>query len=132
MSNRRVLIVDDESDIREIAQLSMEIGGWEVLLARDGAEAIATAIATASAHPLDVILLDVMMPEVDGPETLQRLRAQPKTRTVPVVFLTAKAQVSEQRHLYDLGACGVIAKPFDPMRLSDLVTEILATAAHHD
>ena len=114
MSNRRVLIVDDESDIREIAQLSMEIGGWEVLLARDGAEAIATAIATASAHPLDVILLDVMMPEVDGPETLQRLRAQPKTRTVPVRLSDGQGPGLRAEAPYDLGACGSSPSPSTP------------------
>ncbi|MBN1173753.1 MAG: response regulator [Micromonosporaceae bacterium] len=124
MCAQRLLIVDDEDDIREIAQLSMEIGGWEVSCARSGTE----GLRMAADHPVDVILLDVMMPDLDGPQTLQRLRSDPKTSRIPVIFLTAKAQIAEQRQLQSLGARGVIAKPFDPMALAGEVTRIIEAA----
>ncbi len=111
---RRVLLVDDEPDIREVAQLGLEtFAGWEVRTATCGAE----AVAQAAADPPDVVLLDVMMPGMDGPTTLAALRAQPATRDVPVVFLTAKVQPAERRRLEEL-ASGVIAKPFDPVGLA--------------
>ena len=119
---RRVLIVDDEDDIREVAQLSLEmVAGWEVLTAGSGSAALAVA---AQQRP-EVILLDVMMPGIDGPETLSRLQSDPRTSAIPVIFLTAKAQTSEQRSLLDLGVRGVIAKPFDPLTLAERVTAIL-------
>lgn len=126
MDTRQVLIVDDEADIREVAAMSLElVGGWQTLSAGSGQDALRIA---ASAQP-SVILLDVMMPGLDGPKTLQLLRADPATATIPVIFLTAKAQLSEQRQLRDLDVCGVIAKPFDPMRLARDVTAILDEAA---
>jgi CheY-like chemotaxis protein len=119
----RVLVIEDEDHIREVAQISLEaIGGWDVLLA-DGGEA---GVRVATEEQPDVILLDVMMPDVDGPETLVRLRSSPDTATIPVVFLTAKAQAAETRQLFELGALGVIAKPFDPMLLASQVSELLA------
>jgi CheY-like chemotaxis protein len=111
----RILIIEDEEHIREVAQVSLEIlGGWEVLMAGGGEEGIVLAVAEQP----DVILLDVMMPGLDGPETLQRLRADPRTAAIPVVFLTAKAQAAERRQLAELGAAGVLAKPFDPTTLA--------------
>ena len=119
---KRVLIVDDEDDIREVAQLSLEMtAGWEVLTAASGAE----ALSRAAAERPDAILLDVMMPEMDGPATYERLRASSATRGIPVVLLTAKVQASDQRRLSELGVAGVLAKPFDPMRLADEVAEVL-------
>ena len=117
------LIVDDEGDIREVARLSLElIGGWVVSVADCGADAIGKARELVP----DVILLDVMMPGIDGVATLQVLSEDPVTRDIPVIFLTAKAQVGERRRLEEAGACGLIAKPFDPMSLAAQVAEILA------
>lgn len=124
MGTRRILIVDDEDDIREIAQLSLEISGrWEVVAAACGSEALCVAAETRPA----AILLDVMMPGLDGPTTLGRLRQNPVTADIPVIFLTAKAQSGERRQLLDLGARGVIAKPFDPMTLGQEITSVLGT-----
>jgi two-component system, OmpR family, alkaline phosphatase synthesis response regulator PhoP len=121
--SRRVLLVDDEDDIREIAKLSLEsVGGWDVVTARSGAE----AITTASGDRFDAILLDVMMPELDGPTTLERLRAAGVG--TPVVFLTAKVQPGDRRELEATGAAGILAKPFDPMRLSDELDRVLGEA----
>jgi CheY-like chemotaxis protein len=120
--SRKVLIVDDEDDIREVAQLSLEmVRGWEVITAGSGVEALERAAATSP----DAILLDVMMPEMDGPTVVGRLQADPATAAIPVVLLTAKLQASDQRRFADLGVAGVLAKPFDPMRLADDVAAIL-------
>jgi two-component system, OmpR family, response regulator len=111
----RVLLVDDDADIRAIARLSLErIGGWDVVEA-DGGEA-ALAAATCDG-PFDAVLLDVMMPGLDGPSTLARLRDGRLPETVPVMFLTAKSQRSERERLLALGAAETIAKPFDPASL---------------
>lgn len=118
----RILIIEDEDHIREVAQVSLEIlGGWEVLVASGGTEGIALAVAEQP----DAILLDVMMPDLDGPATLQRLRADDRTAHIPVVFLTAKAQAGEKRQLAALGAEGVLAKPFDPTTLASEVAAAL-------
>ena len=117
-----MLIIDDESDIREVAQLGLElIGGWLVATASSGFD----GLAQASADRPDAILLDVMMPDIDGPETLRLLRADPATETVPVVFLTARSQVADVEWLEGLGASGVIPKPFDPVTLADDLTKVL-------
>lgn len=119
---RRVMIVDDEPDIREIAALSLEsLHGWEIVPVGSGGE----AVLAAALHPPDVVLLDVMMPGQDGPATLAALRAQESTREVPVVFLTAKAQLRERAELEQLGAVGVLAKPFDPMTLGEELSALL-------
>ena len=119
---KRVLLVDDEDDIREVAGMSLEtVAGWTVLAARSGREGV--KIATAE-HP-DAILLDVMMPDMDGPATFLSLQEEAATKDIPVIFLTAKAQTREQRGFRELGAQGVISKPFDPMTLADQVSEIL-------
>jgi CheY-like chemotaxis protein len=119
------LIVDDEDDIREVARMSLElIGGWTVSVAECGADAIERARALLP----DVILLDVMMPDLDGVATLQILSDDPVTGNIPVIFLTAKAQVGERRRLEEVGARGLIGKPFDPMSLAQEVEAILATA----
>jgi CheY-like chemotaxis protein len=112
----RLLIVDDDEDIRAIAQMSLErIGGWTVVAASSGQQAL--DLAAAADGPFDAVLLDVMMPGLDGPSTLVRLREGPIDDNVPVVFLTAKIQPADRERLNALGAAGVIAKPFDPMRL---------------
>jgi two-component system alkaline phosphatase synthesis response regulator PhoP len=122
----RVLLIEDEDHIREIAQLSLEsIAGWQVLAASGGLQGLQTA---SREHP-DAILLDVMMPDLDGPSTLARLRADPATADIPVVFLTAKARATERQELTELGAAGVIKKPFDPMGLAGEVADILGWRA---
>ena len=119
---RRVLLVDDEELIREVAEVSLaKVGGWEVLTASSGEEGLGKAVAE---HP-DAILLDVMMPGLDGPGTLARLQADPATAAIPVVFLTAKVRQSEQQQWVDLGAAGVLVKPFDPMSLANQVATVL-------
>lgn len=120
---RRVLIVDDEDSIREIAQLSMEVvGGHRAVGASSGAEALDRALA----DPPDAILMDVMMPGLDGPATVAALQADPRTRDIDVVLLTAKVRPSDLARVDMLpGVAGVIAKPFDPMTLPTQVAEIL-------
>lgn len=114
MPRKRILIVDDDEDIREIASLSFELtAAWDVTSASSGAEGIAAALAV---HP-DLILLDVMMPELDGPGTLCELRSDPRTESIPVIFLTAKVQTADRRRYLSLGVQGVISKPFDPLML---------------
>ncbi len=111
-----VLYVDDEPDIREIASLALSgVGGLRVTLCSSGSEALAQI---PQARP-DMVLLDVMMPLMDGPAVLMKLREDPATSDIPVVFLTAKAQAAEMQSYLRLGALGVIAKPFDPLALTD-------------
>jgi CheY-like chemotaxis protein len=119
----KALIVDDEEDIRRIIRLSLErVGGMQVCEAPDGTVGLAAALR---GRP-DVILLDVMMPGQDGPATLAALRAEPATAAIPVVFLTARVVPGECRRLTDLGALGVIVKPFDPMTLPQQILDLLA------
>ena len=118
MTAVRVLHVDDEPDIREIVELSLGLDpDFTVRSCGSGGDALAAA---ASWSP-DLILLDVMMPMMDGPTTLTHLRQSPKTADIPVVFMTARAQPRELEHFVSLGAEGVIAKPFDPMTLAAVV-----------
>lgn len=120
---RRLLLVEDEDAIREIAQISLErVGGWSVLAVASGLEALEVVATGAS---FDAVLLDVMMPELDGPTTMRRLREGSLPAAVPVVFLTAKLQPADRERLHELGATGVIAKPFDPMSLSTELDRIL-------
>src|SRR5438876_5376983 len=113
MQPKRILIIDDENDIREVAALALETAGdFDVITANGGRAGL---IAASERRP-DLILLDVMMPELDGPSTFQELRLSEATRSIPVIFLTAKVQPAERRKLSDLGALGIIAKPFDPLR----------------
>lgn len=120
--SRRVLVVDDDDAIREVVQASLEmVAGWTVAAASSGAE----ALALATADPPDAIILDVMMPLMDGPTTFAELQADDRTRHVPVVLLTAKVQPAERRRWEGLGVAGVLAKPFDPFGLSVQVADIL-------
>ncbi|UYY59614.1 response regulator [Sphingomonas sp. S2-65] len=118
----RILYVDDEADIREVAEMSLELDPeFEVRTCATGPE----AIAQASAWQPDLVLLDVMMPEMDGPTVFAHLRAAPQTAAIPVVFITARTQASEVRGFEALGARGVLAKPFDPMTLAIKVRELI-------
>ena len=122
----RILIVDDEEDIRLVCRLAVgRVGGWETLLASSGPEAVELA---ARERP-DLILLDVMMPGTDGPETLSLLRARAETAEIPIVFLTAKVQQREVDRYLALGALGVIRKPFDPLALPDEIRRITGAGA---
>jgi CheY-like chemotaxis protein len=119
---RKILIIDDEDDIREVASLSLEtVAGWEVIKASSGAQGIARA---AEQRP-DAILLDVMMPGMDGPATFRELRKNPATAAIPVLLLTAKVQGTDQRRFADLGVEAVLFKPFDPLALSTLISRAL-------
>ena len=119
---RRILLVDDEDDIREVAQLSLEtIAEWEVLTAGSGRE----GLRVAEAELPDAILLDVMMPDMDGTTTFQRLQSNPSISNIPVVLLTAKIQASDRRKFSGLGVRGLLAKPFDPMTLAGELAQIL-------
>jgi CheY-like chemotaxis protein len=119
---KKIMIVDDDEDIRLVCDLAVRRAGeWDTVMAASGEEALALA---RTKRP-DVILLDVMMPGIDGPTTLAMLRDQPETRNIPVIFLTAKAQKREVDHYMALGASGVIRKPFDAIKLADEIRGIV-------
>jgi len=121
-----VLLVDDEPHIRRIGELSLKgVGKWKPLLASSGAEAIEIAQREAP----DLILLDVMMPGMDGHATLAQLRASDTTARIPVIFMTAKVQKHEVDKYLAAGAVGVIPKPFDPMGLPAMILQILASSS---
>lgn len=121
MTGRHILVVDDDSSIREVAHLALElVGGWRVTTAGSGAEGWERAVADRP----DAMLLDVMMPGMDGPTALRRLREDPATREIPVIFLTAKVG-GFGAGSDDGQPAGVIAKPFDPMTLADEVAALL-------
>jgi CheY-like chemotaxis protein len=117
MSAVRILHVDDEPDIRDVVDISLHLNpDFEVRACASGAE----AITAAAAWKPFLILLDVMMPGMDGPTTLKQLRNNPQTTAIPVIFMTARAQTQEVARFIALGAQGVISKPFDPMTLASL------------
>ena len=119
----KILYVDDEDDIREIAVISLELDADLSVRACDSG---AAALKLASEWLPDLILLDVMMPDMDGPETLERLRRAPETASIPVVFTTARTQPEDLKRFASLGAAEVISKPFDPMTLAEQARAILA------
>jgi two-component system, OmpR family, response regulator len=123
---RRLLLIDDAQDIRTIARISLErVGQWTVVSADGGQAALRAA---REEGPFDAVLLDVMMPGVDGPATLNRLREEGLPASVPIVFLTAKVQATEHTRLLSLGAAGVITKPFDPLALPGELEGLLRDA----
>ncbi len=112
----KVVLCDDDPDIRAIGEMSLrEVGGWDVVCVNDGL----AVLEAARLEKPDLILLDIMMPNLDGPGTFEKLQADPQCQAIPVVFMTAKAQSHELRGYTELGAAGVIAKPFDPLTLPD-------------
>lgn len=122
MTQKHLLIIDDDPDIQAIAEMGLSmLTDWSVKTAGSGVEGVAIARKTRP----DAIILDVMMPEMDGVETLTQLRSQAETEAIPVIFLTAKAQASDRQNLYTLGAKGVIAKPFDPLTLASQIAGFL-------
>jgi CheY-like chemotaxis protein len=117
----KILYVEDEPDIQTVAKLALEaIGGFDVKICSSGQAALAEVEGFAP----DVILLDVMMPGMDGPTTLKALREREAVRATPIIFMTAKVQPQEVAQYKALGALDVIAKPFDPMTLSASVRSI--------
>lgn len=122
MIAKRILVIDDEDSIREIIQYCLEaVAGWDVLTASSGSE----GLAMARAKQPDAILLDVMMPDMDGPETFRQLQAGETTRQIPTILLTAKAQAREQQQLLNLGVTGVLTKPFQPIDLVHQICQLL-------
>ena len=122
-----VLYVEDDPDIQMVAQMALEVvGGLALRTCSSGQEALQAA---ASGVDPDLILLDVMMPGLDGPATLAELRKIALTATTPVIFMTAKVQAAEVTYYKSIGAIGVIAKPFDPMLLAQQVRTMFEQAA---
>lgn len=119
----RILYVEDEPDIRLVAQMALQaVGGFTVIACASGQEALDAAPGAGA----DLLLLDVMMPGMDGPTTLKGLRQLPATADTPVIFMTAKVQAAEVAVYKGLGALEVIPKPFDPMELSAQIQRIWA------
>ncbi|HBB32065.1 MAG TPA: two-component system response regulator [Cyanobacteria bacterium UBA8803] len=120
--SKNILIVDDEEDVRAIAKLGLEMAaGWNVLTASNGQEALKIA---ANNQP-DVILLDMMMPDMDGRLILQQLKANPATQTIPVILVTAKTQQSERENSTGFEVTAVFAKPFRPLKLAEQISKAL-------
>jgi CheY-like chemotaxis protein len=122
MNHKRLLTIDDEDAIQIVVKFGITMAaGWEVLSASNGR----MGIEMAERELPDAILLDVMMPEMDGIATFKALQANPLTAKIPVIFLTAKAQTAERRQFSDLGVSGTIAKPFNSLDLPDRIAKIL-------
>lgn len=120
--SRRILIIDDEEDIREVAALSLEtLAGWHVEVASSGQQ----GLERAAEYLPEAILLDVMMPGMDGPSTFRELRNNPITAAIPVLLLTAKVQSHDHNRFANLGVEAVLAKPFDPLTLSSQIAGVL-------
>lgn len=121
---RRILIIDDDEDIREVASLTLEAtAGWEIITARSGADGIRAA-GDSKRRP-HAILMDVQMPEMDGPTTFRRMQQIPTIAGIPVLLLTAKVQGVDRRRFAGLGVAGVLFKPFDPLTLASQISETL-------
>ena len=120
-----MLVADDEPPIRLLCEVNLAVAGMDVIQAADGEEAIQLA---RSAAP-DLILLDLMMPRVDGWTVAEELSADEQTREIPIVFLTARTTPDDRRRAEELGALGYVLKPFDPVRLAPLVTEVVERCA---
>lgn len=127
MTIKRILVIDDEADIREIASMSLRITKqWDVITAASGKEGVAIA---ATEQP-DAILLDVIMPEVDGLATLKALSKNLATQHIPVLLLTATARAATQQQYAELGAKAVLLKPFDPALLGTQIETLLNWQGH--
>ena len=117
----RVLIVDDDQVIQQLLEVNLELEGYEIAKASDGEQ----ALEKVRAFDPDLVLLDVMMPKVDGREVCRRIKADPTTAHVPVIFLSARAQDMDVSSGLELGASAYITKPFDPVELLDTVAKVL-------
>lgn len=120
---RTVLVVDDEPDVQLLCRVNLEFEGYRVLEAADGQQ----ALDRLADEPVDVVLLDVMLPKLDGWQVLERIKSDPRTKDVPVVMLTAKVQDQDQVRGWSGGAAEYITKPFSPLSLSQVVHDVLAT-----
>jgi CheY-like chemotaxis protein len=118
---QRVLLVDDEPAMRAVCRLNLELEGFDVLEASEGPEALNVA---ARERP-DLVLLDVMMPAMDGFDVARQLQENPRTSRIPVVFMTALAASEDRRRGFDAGGVGYVVKPFDPVHLGDTVRKTL-------
>jgi CheY-like chemotaxis protein len=122
MNKKRILVVDNEQYIQEVAKICLEtVAGWEVMTASSGQE----GIVQAETHQPDAILLDVMMPDMDGITAFEHLQANPATKEIPVILLTAKIQATDRRRYAQLGMKKAIAKPFQPLELAGQVASAL-------
>ena len=123
MTISRVLIAEDDPDIQKVIRMSLKMKGVkDVFIAENGEECLAQV---SEAKP-DVILLDVMMPKLDGYQTCRKLKSNPETSGIPVIFLTARAQHFEAREGFEAGALGYLIKPFDPMTLHDQILTLMS------
>lgn len=126
MDNKRILVIDDEDGVRDIIQITLEaVAGWEVMTAASGQE----GLELARTQQPDAILLDVMMPNLDGPATFKQLQADHKTQHIPTILLTAKAKSSEQQQYANLGVNGIIVKPFEAQSLVNQIQSLLGWIA---
>jgi CheY-like chemotaxis protein len=126
MTVKKILVVDNEEYIQEVAKMCLElVAGWQVVTAGSGRE----GIQKAELEQPDAILLDVMMPDMDGVTTFQKLQANPLTQPIPVLLLTAKIQASDRQRYAELGVKDAIAKPFDPLTLASQIASILKWTA---
>ncbi len=122
---KKILCIEDDPDIQTMIKMSLKFKGeYEVILAGDGF----SGIEMAEKEIPDVILLDVMMPELDGYETCKRLKANPLTKDIPVIFLTARVQEKEIKKGLEMGAIGYLTKPFDPMTIKDELEAVVQRA----
>lgn len=122
MNIKSILLIDDEINLAQVIAVCLEsFKGWKVIVANSGKEGLRLL---ATIKP-DAILLDVMMPEMDGISVYQNLQKNPDTRHIPVIFLTAKVQVSDRERFAQLGIVGTIAKPFEPLKIADQIAELL-------
>ena len=122
--SKSILIIDDEEDVKAIAKMGLEMAAnWSVITASSGKE----GLSLAAAQQPEVILLDLMMPDWDGKETLQQLKNNPKTANIPVILMTAKTQSALASEVENLAIIGVITKPFRPLQLPEQINQILTT-----
>ena len=122
MSTKRILIIDDDETIQTVVQFGIKLAaGWEVLTAGSGVQ----GIQTAQVENPDVILLDIIMPDMDGIATFKALQSHTETKHIPVILLTAKAQAAEKQQFNHLGVRGVITKPFNSLHLPEQIARIL-------
>lgn len=123
MATKRILVVDNEQYIQEVAKVCLEtVAGWEVSIASSGQE----CLSKAEREQPDAILLDVMMPDMDGLTTFQKLQENAATQSIPVILLTAKIQASDRRRYAQMGLTAAIAKPFNPLELAAQVAAALS------
>jgi CheY-like chemotaxis protein len=118
---KQILVIDDEEDIRELLQIALEMStDWQVITAASGQEGVERALQNLP----DAIIIDVMMPQMDGPTTVEQLQQYPVTQNIPVIFLTAQTQVTKQPRYTELGVKAVLSKLIDPMNFAEQVAEI--------